>query len=145
MCTQAWPTILSSWDGEEGLVPTTVSPFAAISSRWLRGFPPLVPGFHCPRHGLQDHAWIHPRERGSKLCAGYLSFRGQHPGHINKYSLRKKKKIHRSRTMFCTSLLSLQVFLLFFFLAHERQVRNNYEYCTGTDTNQYRLPWWLRR
>ena len=71
--TQAWPTILSSWDGEEGLVPTTVSPFAAISSRWLRGFPPLVPGFHCPRHGLQDHAWIHPRERGSKLCAGYLS------------------------------------------------------------------------
>lgn len=29
--------------------------------------------FHCPRHGLQAHSWIHPCERGSKLRAGYLS------------------------------------------------------------------------
>lgn len=26
--------------------------FAAVGSSWLRGIPPLAPGFHCPRQGL---------------------------------------------------------------------------------------------
>lgn len=63
----ALPWHLCDWD--ECLAPVS-SPFAAIGSCWLRGVPPLVPGFHGLRQGLsRTHSCTtHGREgQGSAL------------------------------------------------------------------------------